>query len=193
MSKHDVTFRDQVIEVEKPDPNYRERYEKEMSAMIAKKLTRAKKLQLVAMLILSMSLAVLFGSLAIFAHKGFPWFGRVGFGAGAVFGLAFVGLYVGILKKGNLNLKKDDLAAASLGWGVVIVTGTIALVFANRLPDPVAGLQWLVGVLFFLIGAGVLLLRAHIQRSEMNTREKLLEIEYYLGELAEKMTGQPRQ
>jgi hypothetical protein len=193
MSKHDVAFRDQVIEVEKPDPNYREQYNNEMSAMIAQKLTQAKKLHLVAELILSMSLAVLFGSLAIFAPKGLPWFGRIGFGVGAVSGLAFVGLCVGVLKKGNLNLKKDGLAAASLGWGVVIVTGTIALAFANKLPDPVVGLQWLVGVLFFLIGAGVLLLCAHIQRSEMNTREKLLEIEYRLGELAERMTGQPRQ
>ena len=187
MSKSDVTFRDQLITVEKTNPAYRERYEKEMAAMIAQELTTTKKLQTVGFLILSVCLAGLFGSLAVFAPEGLPWFGRVGFAAGAVFSSAFVVLYAGILKKGSLNLKKDNLASAWLGWGVVVIMGTIALVFSPRLSDPIAGVHWLVGAVFFLVAGGVALLWAHIQRSELNTREKLLEIECHLAELTEKI------
>ena len=61
MSKSNVTFRDQLITVEKTDPTYRERYEKEMAAMITQELTTTKKLQTVGFLILSVCLAVLFG------------------------------------------------------------------------------------------------------------------------------------
>ena len=38
-----------------------------------------------------------------------------------------------------------------------------------------------------LVMAGVFVIRAFIERSELNTREKLLEIEYKLADLAEKM------
>jgi FtsH-binding integral membrane protein len=161
--------------------------------MINEKLTRKKKVQMVVFLIISLLLAVLFGSLTVLAPKGLPWFGRVGFGAGAVFSLTFVGMYGWILKKGSMNLKKDNVDLAWTGWGCVIVIGTIALVFSNKLPDPIKGVHWLVSALFFLIAAGVILLRAHIQRSEINTREKLLEIEYRLAELADKVTGERPQ
>ncbi|MHC4330764.1 MAG: hypothetical protein ACYSWW_21880 [Planctomycetota bacterium] len=193
MSKQDVTFRDRLVEVEKPNPTYREQYEKEILAMINEKLTREKKVQMVVFLIISLLLAVIFGSLTILAPKGLPWFGRVGFGAGAVFSLAFVGQYGWILKKGSMNLKKDNVDLAWSGWGLVIIIGTIALVFSNKLPDPIKGVHWLVSALFYLVAAGVLLLRAHIQRSEINTREKLLEIEYRLAELADKVTGERPQ
>lgn len=188
MSKQDATFRDRLVKVEKSNPKYREQYEKEIFAMINQKLTRKKKVQMVVFLIISLSLAVFFGTLTVLAPKGFPWFGRVVFGAGAVFSLTFVGMYGWILKKGSMNLKKDNVDLAWTGWGCVIVIGTIALVFSNKLPDPIKGVHWLVSALFFLIGAGVLLLIAHIQRSEINTREKLLEIEYRMAELVEKFT-----
>ena len=37
--------------------------------------------------------------------------------------------------------------------------------------------------------AAAILLKAIIERSELNTREKLLEIEYRIAELAEKIEG----
>ena len=44
----------------------------------------------------------------------------------------------------------------------------------------------IVWMLAFEVAAGIFLLKAIIQRSKVNTCEKLLEIEYRLAELAEK-------
>jgi hypothetical protein len=96
-------------------------------------------------------------------------------------------MYLAILKKGSINQKKDNMALAWTGWGLVIIIGTIALVFSPKLPDPIIGVHWLVSCLFYLIASGVFLLRAFIERSELNTREKLLEIELRLAELSEKL------
>lgn len=48
-------------------------------------------------------------------------------------------------------------------------------------------IRMLVSLLFFLVMAALFMVRAFVQRSELNTREKLLEIEYRLAELAEKI------
>ncbi|MHC4575754.1 MAG: hypothetical protein ACYS76_16820 [Planctomycetota bacterium] len=147
---------------------------------------------MIGFLIMSLGLGIFFGTLAVIVPKEFPWWGRLAWAIGALFGLVLAGVYARLLKKGAINLRKDKVDIAWLGWGFVVIIGTIALVFSGKLPDRVVGVHWLVSTLFFLVAAGVLLLRAHIQRSEVNTREKLLEIEYRLAELAEKIEGKPK-
>jgi len=57
----------------------------------------------------------------------------------------------------------------------------------TSLPEPITGVRMIVWMLVFEVAAGIFLLKAIIRRSEVNTREKLLEIEYRLAELAEKV------
>jgi hypothetical protein len=189
MNNSEKTFRDKLLDMEKTSANYREKYEKEVLAMVEEKLTGIRKWQIIGCLILSVGFVVLFGTLAVIVPKEFPWWGRLAWAIGALFGLVFAGVYARLLKKGAINLRKDKVDIAWLGWGLVVIIGTIALVFSGKLPDRVVGVHWLVSTLFFLVAAGVLLLRAHIQRSEVNTREKLLEIEYRIAELTEKIEG----
>ncbi|UCG58355.1 MAG: hypothetical protein JSU70_02380 [Phycisphaerales bacterium] len=197
MSESAKTFRDKLLALEEPDPTYREKYERQVTAMVEQKLTGAKKWQMIFFLVMSISLGLFFGTMAVIAPAGFPWWGRALFVAGAVFCLAFVTMYARILQKGSINLKKDNIDLAWTGWGFVVIVGTAALVISPKLPDRIAGVHWLVSVLFFLVAAGVFLLRAFIERSELNTREKLLEIELRLAELTEKIdeahvTQEPR-
>jgi len=193
VSEFHERFRDRLLDMERPTAGYRQKYEKEVQAMLEEKLTGAKKWQMVAFLVVSLGLGVLFGTLAVIVPRGFPWWGRLCWAIGAVFCLTFVVMYARIIKKGAINLKKDKLDLAWTGWGLVVVVGTFALVFSGKLPDRVVGVHWLVSVLFYLVAAGVFLLRAYIQRSELNTREKLLEIEYRLAELAEKLEGKTQK
>jgi hypothetical protein len=125
--------------------------------------------------------------LAIIVPKEFPLWGRFIWILGAVFGLVSAALSVWILKKGTVNLKTDDMAAAGLGWAFIVIVATLVLVFSGKLPDKTLGIHMLVSVLVFEVMAAAGLLKAIIQRSEVNTREKLLEIEYRLAELAEKV------
>ena len=155
--------------------------------MVEEKLTGTKKWQIIGFLVISLGLGILFGTLAVIVPKGFPLWGRFLFAVGALFGLAFVILYVRILKKGSIDVKKDKLDLAWTGWGLIVIMGTVTLVVSGRLSDPVVGILMLAWVLFFEVAAAAMLLRAFIERSEVNTREKLLEIEYRIAELAEKI------
>lgn len=189
MNKSEKTLRDKLVDMEKPNANYREEYEKEVRAMFEKKLTGLTRTWAIVGLIMGLGFFILFGSLAVIVPREFPLWGRFIWALGAVFGLGFAGLETWVLKKGAVNLKTDNMAMAGLGWAFVVIVASIILVFSASFPDPMKGVRALVAVLIFLVLAAVGLLKAFIQRSELNTREKLLEIEYRIAELAEKTEG----
>lgn len=182
------SFRDKLIEREQLNPVYKEKYEKEVKAMMEQNLTGIKKLSHIIGLIMGVGFFILFGTLAVIVPKEFPLWGRLIWILGAIFGLVIVVREGWILKKGTINLKEDNLAMAGLGWGFIVIVATITLVFSGRLPDRLVGIHMLVGIIIFYIPAATILLRAIIVRSELNTREKLLEIECRLAELAEQIT-----
>ena len=187
MNKSDRTFRDELLDMEKPDANYREKYQKEIREMFEKKLTGLRKLGCVVGLIMGLGFAGLFGTLAVIGPEGFPLWGRFIWGIGAVFGLIIAVVEGAILKKGTINLKEDEMSAALLSWCVLVIMGSLFLAFSGSLAEPIKAVRMMVSFLFFFVMAAVFLLKAYIQRSELNTREKLLQIEYRLAELSEKL------
>ena len=187
MNELQKAFRDKLLDVEKPNANYKEKYEKEIKEMFEKKLTGLRKFGCIVGLAMGLGFAGLFGTLAVIAPQGFPLWGRSIWVLGAVFGLLIVVVEGWILKKGTVNLKDDEMAMAGLSWSFVVIVATIVLVFSGGLPDPLTGIRMLVSLLFFLVMAALFMIRAFVQRSELNTREKLIEIELRLAELAEKI------
>lgn len=187
MNESQKAFRDKLLDMEKANTPYKEKYEKEIKQMFEKKLTGLQKWGQVLGLAMGLGFFFLFGTLAVIVPKEFPLWGRAIWILGAVFGLVFAALSVWILKKGTVNLKTDDMAAAGLGWAFIVIVASIVLVHSGSLPEPITGVRMLVSILIFEVMAAALLLKAIIQRSEVNTREKLLEIEYRLAELAEKV------
>lgn len=187
MNKSNKTFRDKLLDIEKPNPTLKDKYEKEVQAMVEKKLTGLRKLGTVVSLVMGLGFFILFGTLAVIVPKEFPMWGRAIWAIGSVFGLTFAGLAVLVLKKGTVNLKTDDMAMAGLGWGFIVIMATITLVFSGQLPDRTIAIKMLVSLLIFEVAAAVGLLKAIIERSEVKTREKLLNIEYHLAEISEKM------
>ncbi len=79
------------------------------------------------------------------------------------------------------------MAFAMVPWCFIVIMATLALVNSGKLADPVKGVHMLVSILIFFVMASVFVIQALIERSELNTREKLLEIEYRLADMAEKM------
>jgi len=191
MNKSNNTFRDKLLDMEIPTPALKEKYEREVQAMVEKKLTGLRKLGTVVSLVMGLGFFVLFGTLAVIVPKEFPLWGRAIWAVGSVFGLTFAGLAVLVLKKGTVNLKTDDMAMAGLGWGFIVIMATITLVFSGQLPDRTIAIKMLVSLLIFEVAAAVGLLKAIIERSEVKTREKLLKIEYRLAEISEKIDKKP--
>ena len=189
MNKPDKTFRDELLNIEQPNINYKEKYERQVKEMFEKKLTGINKWAHIGGLIMGIGFAVLFGTVAVVIPKEFPLWGRSIFALGAVFGLLIIGLEGWILKKGTINLMQDNMAMAGLAWAFIVILATIVLVFSGKLPDRIVGVHMLAYVLVFEVMAAVGLIRAFIERSELKTREKLLEIEYHIAELTEKIEG----
>lgn len=187
MNKSEKTFRDKLLDMEKPSANYREKYEKEVQAMVEKKLAGLTKWSHIVGLAMGIGFAVLFGTVAVVSKEAL-WL-RLFFAMGAIFGLVIIAAEGAILKKGTINLKEDPLAMAWLGWAFVLIIAAVIMVFSTKVGDPTKVTRAFVFVLFFVLTAAVQLLKAIIERSELNTREKLLEIEYRLAELAEKIEG----
>jgi hypothetical protein len=156
----------------------------EVKAMIEKQLKGKEKASHVFDLVLGVVFFVGFGCVAVFAPSELPLFARAGFVLGALFGAAVAAMEIGIIRKGTINLKTDSIAAAGAAWGFVIIITTLFMLNADKFPDPT---RMLACMIVFEIAAGLLLLKAHIERSEVKTQEKLLEIEYQIAALTEKL------
>ena len=89
MTKSNKTFRDKLLEMEKPNSALKEKYEREVQAMIEKKLTGLRKLGTVVSLVMGLGFFVLFGTLAVIVPKEFPLWGRAIWAFGALFGSDF--------------------------------------------------------------------------------------------------------
>lgn len=187
MDKPKKDFRDQLLGMEPTNPGLKEKYEKEKQAMLEKKVTGWTKFGCIAGLIMGLFFFVFGAAAAIKASPEFPLWARSIFVLGSLFGLLFVVFNGWQLKRGTIDLKNDEVGGAWLGWAFVVIIGSITLAFSHRLDDPIIAVKMLVSLLFYLVAGGVMLSKAFIQRSELNTREKLLEIEHQLAELAERM------
>ena len=189
MNELQKAFRDKLLDVEKPSANYKAKYEKEILAMVEKKLTGLRKFGCIVGLAMGLGFAGLFGTFTVVAKQESLWL-RLFFAIGAMFGLIIIATAVSVLKKGTINRKEDELASAWLGWCAILVVVIIVLVFGRGLTDPITRISAIASVLVFELMAATLLLKAIIQRSELNNREKLLEIEYRLAELAERIENE---
>ena len=182
MKSSNQGFRERLLKMEKVTPALKERYEKEVHAMLEKQLTGVRRWVWLGSAVLGLGFAALFGTLAVITPAEFPVYGRVGFAVGALFGIGWAILGIKVFQRGSLDLKKDTWAATGMSWGLVVFLATWFMLFA---PDSIAGLRMILFGLVFLVMGVAFMLRQVVDQAELKTREKLLEIEYQIAELAE--------
>jgi hypothetical protein len=187
MSHVPEDFRDRLLRCESPPGEERKKYEKEVRAMFEKRLGTAGRGAYVFWTLFSLSLAAVFAWAAVTSYGQIPIWGTVIFVAGVVFGLGFAGLAAYIAVTGRVQIKSQPPAMAGMAWGVTVLVATISLVAAPTLPDPMMGIRMVLFSTVFLVMAAVGLLGSRTEQAELRTREKLLEIEYRLAELAESL------
>lgn len=180
-------FGQKLAGMEQATAALKEKYDREIRAMTEQKLTKAMKAAWVGTGILGLGFLGLFGTVAVIAPAEFPLLGRVGFGVGAAFGLAWAGFCLSIVRRGSFDRRKVAVAGAGMAWGAAVIMTTLMLLLSAQHPDKVVGTQIVVVSLVFLVMAAVFMIGARVQTAELNTREKLLEIEYRLAELSEKI------
>lgn len=176
------SFRDQLLKLEQTTPDLKVRYDTEINAMFEKQVSGTRRWIWLGCALFGAGFAILFGTLAIMAPTEFPLGARITFAAGALFGIGWLVLGLKVFWRGSIDLKFDSATYAGMAWALPVTIVTILMVSA---PDSIVGLRMIVSGMVFLVMGLAFLLRHVIEQSELKTREKLLEIEYQLAELAE--------
>jgi len=106
---------------------------------------------------------------------------------GSLVWAAFAALMGPIAVRGQFKPKLHGPAMAGAAWGACVLFATMAMLAAPTFPDPMVGIRMVLFTLVFLVMAAVFLLAARTEQAELRTKEKLLEIEYRIAELAENL------
>ena len=188
MNESQKDFRERLLEAEQLSLTLKEKYEKEVQAMLEEKLTGVGRGIFIFWAVFGIGLGVVFGIAAVLAPKDFPILARIGFVSGAIFGLAFGGLMGWIARKGIFKVKVHSMAVAGMAWVFVIIMLTLFMVMGGKHPDSVRSVFMVVCGLVYLVVVVLIMILGRISYSELKTREKLLEIEYRLAQIAEQIT-----
>ncbi len=197
MNEPDKTFRDELLDMEKPNAGHRREYEKEVQRMFEKKLNCLWRIAFAVLSVAGLLVAAPFLHMATarMGDETLGFFVRLVTVPGSILALAWTALTAWVAAKGRLSLRVQPAGMAVMSIGLAFFL-TASLVFVFVFPimweaptdhRSMCGLQLsLIG--FFLVAIiGLCLILRVLYRTEFRTREKLLEIEYRLVELGEKL------
>ena len=203
MNRADRTFRDKLMDIEKPNPTYKKKYQKEVQAMLEKKLSYFWRVGFGILSVAGLLAFILFVELlcARFGISGLNLFFSIYAFSGVVLTLVWAIVTGWIAAKGKLNLRTQPACMTVISLIVAflfLVYFVIMYVVPNVLVDPtsvptVFGSQIAIMGFLLLVTIGICLILFVLYRAESGTREKLLEIEYRLVELAEKIESGPSE
>jgi hypothetical protein len=205
MSRSEKTLRERLLNMEKPDLNPKETCERQVKAMLERRLGAAARVGLgllagLGVLVLRDFLSM--RSWDLFTQQDIAksvshtvWF--VGF----AFAVAWTALTAYAAARGRLGAKIMPSLIAGAGAAMTFVymlVRTFNMEFtrlradAKLHLDPTPHLvnfdeQLAVAVFFLLLFAGLYLILRVVYRMEFKTQEKLLKLEYRLADLAEKI------
>jgi hypothetical protein len=175
----DQDFRQRLLAAEPQNAALRAEYDRRIQAMFEVTVHPAKKAWF-AFLVL---FCVVSGTAAMVlaVTETLPPAARIGLLMGAAFSGAWAFFLFRIVRRGTLRQRIDAPAAAGM---MFVFSLLMCVLFAvSGMPtDKVL----LAGVLF-LLPAGLILLRTVVEQSEMRTQERLVELEYKIAVLTEKL------
>ena len=175
---------DRLCDLESQNPLLRERYHKELQAMLERKLGPWSKLFLAVVMVASVAIAIFLGTQAII-HDELPPLARAAMGGGVLFSLAWAGVTGWTLRRGSMRLQVEPAVLAALAFCFAVLLETCFLVLAPEFPDHFHALLALFCGLVILIGASVQLITTCIQQAALRLGESLLRLEYRLAQLEE--------
>jgi hypothetical protein len=188
------TFREELLNEEKVSPQLRERYRKEVQNMLERKLTRRERIGWTFGIVLCCFFVVLFGGMALFAPRGFPLAGRIGFGLGPLFALVYIAFSVSVLRRGKLHRIRTEHWGTRITYVFVLLMMTFALVWGGMMEDQVLGISVVLFTLVFFITFGVMpMIINRVNQAEWKLREQLLRIELELEEMRETLAKEKEE
>jgi hypothetical protein len=200
MNKSEKTFGEKLIEMEKPNPTCKEKYEKEVQTMLEKKLNHFWRAGFAVLSMLGLLAAIPFFNLASsrMGQNDLGLFVRIVTISGTIFSLAWMILMGWIAATGKLNLRNQLAHMAAIGiaigfffmaYFVFIFVLPVAMIEPTDYRS-ICGIQLALIGFFFVTTIALCLIIHALYHVGFRTHEKLLEIEYRILDLAEKMENQ---
>jgi hypothetical protein len=177
-------LREQLLAVEPPSFDLRDRLEQEIQNMFVRKLSTNSRVFISTLIVVDFAAAVLCGSLAA-TEENLPLVARIGLGTGVLFALAWVGWFVTVLRRGEMNIRRDSAVMAAMVWVFTLVMCILMVMGGAMLEDRGKGAIIILYALFFLISAAVYFLSQRIDAAQLNVTERLLRMELQITELVQ--------
>ena len=126
-------------------------------------------------------------------HPGrLPPVGRLAFAVAAVFAAAAALQAARVAARGTLRRKADTRAATQIQLLFMVFAATVFLYSTPQMGDLPRMLQAVGIVVALLVGWVAFLVQHLLEQSELSTREQLLQLEYKLAQLGERLPPPPR-
>jgi cation transport ATPase len=184
------SFRERLVATDRMNPTLKQRYEKELQTMFEKnfnRVDRAVTLLVSAYLVFAavdLTIAAAGGEAFLFGFWQLPGPLLLSF---AVFCLGGAGFTAWVGLKGKLDRRR--FATLQTSWFLGMAFFLVSLHFVWWLTDPAIENKTFLAIwaLLIVIYAVYAALEQRVKHAELDTREKLLEIQIGLAELADKV------
>lgn len=196
MNRTDKTMSERLVDEEKTNTTHREEYQKLMQAIVSRKLSFLERLGFAALAIVGLLTAFPFAELSLSKiGSGMGFIVRIVTIPGLVLALTWAVVTGWIAARGLFNLRTLPPRIAGIGIALGFF-GIVLFMFVFIVPitmqDPtdarsIFGIQLSLIAFFFLVIVGLCVVLRLLYRIQFQTREKLLEIEYRIAELLEKI------
>ena len=196
MIESDKTMSERLLNVEKPSTAQREEYQRQMQDILSKKLSIFGRVGFAVLAIIGLLAALPFAELSFSnVGPGMEYVVRIVTIPGLVLALAWTVFTGWIAVRGRFNLRTLPPRIAGLGiafgfFSVVIYLFVFIVPITMHDPSDarsILGIQMSLIAFFFVVIVGLCVVLRLLYRIQFQTREKLLEIEYRIADLAEKV------
>ena len=195
MNKKEETIREGLLAMEKKDIDKKSEYEKQINAMVSKQLSFPARFGFAALAIVGLLFALPFAEMSFSkVGPGLEFIVRIVTIPGLVLALTWAVVTGWIAARGQFNLRTLPPRMAGLGiilgfFGIVLFLFIFIVPITLHKPtdaSSIFGIQLSIIAFFFLVTIGLCVLLRILYRMQFQVREKLLEIEYRIAEIAEK-------
>jgi hypothetical protein len=180
-SETQMEFQQQLLAAESTDSALRTEYERKRNAMFETELSAARKLGFLTLCLFNFLVIGLV--VVLLLTESMPRRAAVPLALGVGFAVAWTIFFIQMLRRGAVRRRIDPPLAAGMGFFFALAMCVVLAVSGVELNSVM-----LISIML-LIPAGVNLVRVQIQQSELRTQERLLELQYRLSVLSERIGG----
>jgi hypothetical protein len=171
----------QLLDADAGDASLRAGYERKRNAMLETRLTAGKKLAFITLC--AFNFVVIGLVITLLLTEPLPRRAMIPLILGVGFSLAWLVYFIAMIRRGAIRRRTDPPLAAGMGFFFAMAM-CIVLLLSGVETSAVMLLS-----ILLLIPAGLNVIRVQIDQAEMRTQERIIELQYRLAVLSERIGG----